>query len=465
MTPWTVASLAARLAAGETTSRELVELALARVADSRGEGARAFLALRAEAARAEAESADRRRRAGNALSPLDGLPISVKDLFDVQGEVTRAGSRLLADSPPARADAPAVARLRAAGAIVVGRTNMVEFAFGGLGLNPHYGTPRNPWDRPRAGSDGASIGGRVPGGSSSGAAVAVADGMCVMALGSDTRGSVRIPAALCGLAGFKPTARRVPREGAFPLSTTLDSVGPIAHSIACCAAYDAALAGEPIASLPRREASGLRLLLPKSSVLDDLDARVAQTFAAALAELSRAGARIDERPMPAFDRQDAYFKGGGFSGAEAYRIHLPYAARVAEYDPRVGKRIALGKDLTQADLEELARLRAAFMREVEAAASSCDAIVMPTVACVAPPIDEVEASDEAYFRWNARVLRNTGLVNFWDGCAATLSCHAPGDAPVGLMVCGIALADRGVLAVAQAIERALDPVTQRAPHG
>jgi aspartyl-tRNA(Asn)/glutamyl-tRNA(Gln) amidotransferase subunit A len=462
MMSWTVASLAAQLAAGETTSRELVELSLARIADPSGEGARAFLGVRAEAARAEADAADRRRRSGDVRSPLDGLPISVKDLFDVQGEVTRAGSRVLADAPPAQADARAVARLRAAGAIVVGRTNMVEFAFGGLGLNPHYGTPRNPWDRPRAGSDGATIGGRVPGGSSSGAAVAVADGMCVMGLGSDTRGSVRIPAALCGLAGFKPTARRVPREGAFPLSTTLDSIGPIAHSIACCAAYDAVLAAEPIAALPEREARGLRLLLPKSGVLDDLDAQVARAFSAALAELSRAGVRIDERPMPQFDRQDVYFKGGGFSGAEAYRIHLPYADRIGEYDPRVGQRILLGKDLTPADLAELARLRAGFIREVETAAAAYDAIVMPSVACVAPAIDEVEASDEAYFRWNARVLRNTGLVNFWDGCAATLACHAPGDAPVGLMVCGVALSDRRILAVAHAIERLLDPITQHA---
>ncbi|MDH4192242.1 MAG: amidase, partial [Betaproteobacteria bacterium] len=350
---------------------------------------------------------------------------------------------------------PAVERLRAAGAIVMGRTNMVEFAFGGLGLNPHYGTPRNPWDRPR---------GRVPGGSSSGAAVSVADGQCVMGLGSDTRGSVRIPAALCGLAGFKPTARRVPREGAFPLSSTLDSIGPIANSIACCAAYDAALAGEPIVPVPPRDARGLRLMLPKSSLLEGLDAQVARAFSTALAALSRAGVRVEELSMPAFDRQDAYFKLGGFSGAEAYRIHLPYADRVAQYDPRVGRRIALGKDLTQADLAQLTALRAAFMREVEAAAAPYDAIVMPTVACVAPAIDEVEASDEAYFKWNARVLRNTGLINFLDGCAATLACHAPGEPPVGLMVCGTALGDRRVLAVAQALEQALVPLTGRTAH-
>ncbi|MDH4173961.1 MAG: amidase family protein, partial [Betaproteobacteria bacterium] len=204
---WTVARLARELAEGKTSSRELLEQALARIADPAGEGARAYIKVYGEAARAEAEHADRLRRAGIARSPVDGLPVSVKDLYDVGGDVTRAGSKLLAGAPPATTDAPAVARLRAAGAVIVGRTNMVEFAFGTTGLNPHYGTPKNPWDRKT---------GRVPGGSSSGAAVAVADGMCVMGLGSDTRGSIRHPAALCGITGWKPTQRRVPREGAFP---------------------------------------------------------------------------------------------------------------------------------------------------------------------------------------------------------------------------------------------------------
>ena len=259
----TVAALAAELAAGRTTSRKLIEEALARIADPSGEGSRAFLKVYADAARAEADFSDRLRAAGVVRSPVDGLPISVKDLFDVGGDVTRAGSKVLANAAPAKADAPAVARLRAAGAVLLGRTNMVEFAFGGLGLNPHYGTPRNPWDRKT---------GRVPGGSSSGAAVAVADGMGVMALGTDTRGSMRVPAALCGVTGFKPTARRIPRDGAFPLSYTLDSVGPLANSVACCAVYDAVLAGETAAAPTPWSAKGLRLLLPSSMVLDDLDA-------------------------------------------------------------------------------------------------------------------------------------------------------------------------------------------------
>src|SRR5512134_2214073 len=257
---WTVDALSRDLAVGRTTSRQLVEEALARIADPAGEGARAFLKVYAEQAREEAEHSDRLRRRGVVRSPVEGLPVSLKDLYDVAGDVTRAGSRLLAGAPPAKQDAAAVARLRAAGAVLVGRTNMVEFAFGTAGLNPHYGTPKNPWDRKT---------GRVPGGSSSGAAVAQADGMCVMALGSDTRGSIRQPAALCGVVGWKPTQRRVPLEGAFPLSYTLDTVGPLANSVACCAAYDAVLSAEapaPFAALPLK---GLRLLLPRSSVLED----------------------------------------------------------------------------------------------------------------------------------------------------------------------------------------------------
>ena len=441
---WTVAQLGRDLAAGRTTSRQLVEQALARIAAPYGEGARAFLKVYDEQARADADHADRLRKQGVRRSPIDGLPVSLKDLFDVAGELTRAGSKVLARE--ARADAGAVARLRAGGAIFIGRTNMVEFAFGAVGLNPHYGTPKNPWDR---------AAGRVPGGSSSGAAVAQAEGMCVMALGSDTRGSIRAPSALCGVTGWKPTARRVPREGAFPLSFTLDSIGPLANSVACCAAYDAVLAGELDAALPRMEAKGLRLLLPRSSALADLDREVEQAFERALKRFAGAGALIEEKPVPAFDRQAEYFKGGGYAGAESYHIHRPYLDRIGEYDPRVGKRLLLGKDMSAADYVELGELRSAFMREIEALAAPYDAIVMPTVACVAPTIAQTEASMDDYVRWNMRILRNPGLINFLDGCAASLPCHEPGAAPVGLMVCGTANTDRHTLAVAAALERAL----------
>ncbi|HUN70416.1 MAG TPA: amidase [Burkholderiales bacterium] len=443
---WTVEALARELAAGKTSSRELVEQALARIADPAGEGARAFLKVNAESARAEADDADRLRKSGVRRSAVDGLPISVKDLFDVAGEVTRAGSKLLADAPPAQADAAAVGRLRAAGAIILGRTNMVEFAFGTTGLNPHYGTPKNPWDRKA---------GRVPGGSSSGAAVAQADGMCVMALGSDTRGSIRQPAALCGVVGFKPTQRRVPREGVFPLSFTLDSIGPLANSVDCCAAYDAILAGEPPQPLVRMQARGLRLLVPQGSLLEELDPEVARAFDASLERLASEGAVISRQPLAAFDRQAEYYRNGGFAGAEAYAIHRRWLDRIAEYDPRVGRRILAARDISAADYVSLGLLRKTYIAEVEAALAPFDAFLMPTTPCIAPTIAQVDASEEEFFRWTLRIFRNVGVVNFLDGCAVTLPCHAGGTPPVGLSICGPAMSDRHVLAVARALEGVL----------
>lgn len=451
---WTVAKLGEALAAGKITSRTLVEQALARIADPAGEGCRAFVKTYAETALHEADHSDRLRRAGIVRSAVEGIPISVKDLYDVAGDVTRAGSKVLDDAPPAVVDAPAVARLRAAGAVIVGRTNMVEFAFGGVGLNPHYGTPKNPYDRKT---------GRVPGGSSSGAAVSVADGMCAMGLGSDTRGSVRLPASLCGVVGFKPTARRIPRDGAFPLSWTLDSVGPLANSVACCAAYDAILAGEAAGPLPHVPVKGLRLMVPKSILTDDLDANVAKAFERALAQLSQAGAVITEVDAPSFTRSMDLYKNGGFAGAEAYLIHRKrLETRAAGYDPRVSKRVVMARDFTAADYIQLGFDRAEFIRGAEALGAPFDAMVYPTTASSAPPIAETDKTDEDYFRWNLRLLRNTGLGNVLDGCGATIPCQSPGEAPVGLSVAGFALADRRVLAVAASIERALEPLTQRA---
>jgi len=444
---WTVETLARDLSDGKTSSRELTEQALARIADPAGEGARAFMKVYADSARADADHADRLRKAGVRRSKVDGLPVSVKDLFDVAGDVTRAGSKLLAGAAPAAADAPAVARLRSAGAVILGRTNMVEFAFGTTGLNPHYGTPKNPWDRKT---------GRVPGGSSSGAAVAQADGMCVMALGSDTRGSIRQPAALCGVVGFKPTQQRVPRDGAFPLSYVLDSIGPIANTVACCAAYDAILAAEPSRALASLGAKGLRLLVPAGSLVEDLDGEVARAFEASLALLSAAGAAISRLPVPAFERQAEYFRAGGFAGAEAYAIHRRWMDRIAEYDPRIGKRINMARDLSAADYVDLLRLRQSYIAEVTAVLAPFDAFLMPTTPCVAPTIREVDASDDDYFRWNMRILRNVGVVNFLDGCAVSLPCHAAGAAPVGLSVCGPAFSDRHLLAVARAVEGVLE---------
>src|SRR5579859_3117135 len=249
----TLAALADDLEAGRTTSRKLVEECLARIADPAGEGPRTFIHVDRAAALEAADAMDRLRKANAAPSPFAGIPVSIKDLFDIKGQVTRAGSRALDDSAPADADAPAVARLKRAGFVVIGRTNMTEFAYSGIGINPHYDTPKCAWNR------GV---GHVPGGSSSGAAVSVVDRMAYGALGTDTGGSCRIPAAYNGIVGFKPTQRRVPLDGGVPLSFSLDSFGPLARTVACCAVLDAVLADEPIEPLQRRPIKGMRLAVP-----------------------------------------------------------------------------------------------------------------------------------------------------------------------------------------------------------
>jgi aspartyl-tRNA(Asn)/glutamyl-tRNA(Gln) amidotransferase subunit A len=258
-------------------ARDRLEDALARIADPSGEGARACLTVHDRAARIAADAADARASAGLSLGPIDGAIVSIKDLFDVAGEPTRAGSKILADAPPAAADAPVVRRLRAAGAIIVAKTNMSEFAFTGLGINPHYGTPGNPADRSR-----------IPGGSSAGAAVAAADRMCEIAIGSDTGGSVRLPAALCGIVGFKPTKKRIPTEGAFPLSYTLDSIGPLAPSVAACAKADSVLAGEDAMPIEPAPLEGLRIGIAQGLPLRGLDETVSARLFEAINELTRA---------------------------------------------------------------------------------------------------------------------------------------------------------------------------------
>ncbi len=443
----TIATLAGELAARKTSSQELVEDALTRIAAPSGEGARVFLRTRDESARAEARASDALRAHGIVPSALAGIPVSVKDLFDVAGDITRAGSKVLADAAPARTDALVVRRLRQAGAIIVGRTNMVEFAFSGLGLNPHYGTPKNPWDRAT---------GRIPGGSSSGAAVSVSDGMAAMGLGSDTGGSVRIPAALCGLVGFKPTARRIPTDGTYPLSSTLDSIGPIARSVACCALVDSVLAGEAPLLPPVLPLKGLRLGVVQDYVLDGLDDAVASAFGKALARLSQAGALVSELRFEALKRLPQINQKGGLVVAEAYALHRELLARRgAEYDPRVASRTLRGADMTAADYLDVLAQRAAMIAESARVAAPFDALLMPTVMAVAPAIAPLEADDQLYGRANVAMLRNTSVVNFLDGCALSIPCNEPDAAPVGLMVVGQAGADRRLLAVGLALESAL----------
>src|ERR1700743_441127 len=301
-----LAALANDLEKGRTTARKLVEECIARIADPAGEGQRVFIHVDRDAALAAADAMDHLRKANAAPSRFAGIPVSIKDLFDIKGQVTRAGSRALDDSAPATADAPVVARLRRAGFIVIGRTNMTEFAYSGIGINPHYGTPKSAWQRSA---------GHVPGGSSSGAAVSIADRMAYGALGTDTGGSCRIPAAYNGIVGYKPPQRRVPLDGGVPLSFTLDSFGPLANSVQCCATLDAVLADEPLPVIQPRPIKGMKLAVPVTVALDDLDDAVAKTFERALAALSRAGALIEHIDVPEFLDVGGMNAKGGFAGA------------------------------------------------------------------------------------------------------------------------------------------------------
>ncbi len=443
----TLIDLADALDAGATTSRALVEQCLGRIADPAGEGARAFVAVQAEAARAQADAMDALRRTGRAPGRYAGIPVSVKDLFDMAGQVTAAGSVVLADAPPAQANAPVVARMLAAGFVPVGRTNMTEFAFSGLGLNPHHGTPASPWDRGTR---------RIPGGSSSGAGVSVADGMAFAALGTDTGGSCRIPAALCGIVGMKPTARRVPTAGVVPLSSSLDSVGPLANSVACCAIVDAVLAGDAIPAVRRRGLAGVRLGLPDRIVTDDMDAPTAAAFDRALARLSAAGASVERVRFAALDRVSGATSRASLAACEAYAWHRALLHSAAgRYDQRVRTRIEGGGTALAADYIEAVTVRRAVGAAMRLETASFDALVMPTVPTVPPPIAPLETDDVVYNRTNALMLRNTAIANFLDGCAISLPCHRPGDAPASLMLMGGTGGDAALFDLAAAVEAAL----------
>ncbi|WP_315782550.1 MULTISPECIES: amidase [unclassified Bradyrhizobium] len=439
----TLAALADDLAAGRTTSRKLVEDCLARIADPAGEGQRAFIHVDKEAALSAADGMDALRKANAAPSPFAGIPVSIKDLFDIKGQVTRAGSRALEDSAPAEADAPAVARLRKAGFVVIGRTNMTEFAYSGIGINPHYGTPKSAWKRDV---------GYVPGGSSSGAAVSVADRMAYGALGTDTGGSCRIPAAFNGITGYKPTQSRVPLDGGVPLSTTLDSFGPLANTVACCAVLDSVLADEPIRPLAPRPVKGLRLAVPTTIVLDELDAEVATTFERALETLSRQGALIERIAFPEFLDVGIIGAKGGFAAAESYAWHrVLLTAKGDVYDPRVSVRILRGEAITVPDYIEMLNARRSLVTRAAARIAPYDALVMPTTANAPPKIADL-ADDAAFARENIRALRNCTFINMIDGCAISLPAHRHGEVPVGLMLAQSGGQDRKLLEVAAGIE-------------
>jgi aspartyl-tRNA(Asn)/glutamyl-tRNA(Gln) amidotransferase subunit A len=423
--------------------RDALEAALERIGDPAGEGARTFLTVYAERARGEADAADRRAREGTSFGPLDGVIVSIKDLFDVADEPTRAGSRTLEDAKPAIEDAPVVRRLREAGAVIIGKTNMSEFAFTGVGANPHFGTPGNPADRSR-----------VPGGSSSGAAVAVADAMCEISIGTDTGGSTRIPAALCGLVGFKPSKYRIPTHGAFPLSHTLDSVGPIARRVEDCAKADAVLAGEEPWDLQPYPLEGLKLGIAGGLPLSGLDETVSSKFMAALSAVSDAGAQLSEVETPLFDNMREVNSAATIATVEAHELHRErLATRGGEMDPFIRARIEMGKAVSPSEYQEMLEARARLAAGMDELLAGLDALVLPTTPIVAPTMAEISSAD-AFRRANRLLLRNTEIANFFDLCA--ISLPMPGEGlPAGFMLFGRRGGDRKLFGIAAAVERAL----------
>ena len=423
-----------RLRSGAGRATEEIEASIAIARSSACD--KVFVKTHFEQARAAAADP------ANAARPLAGLAVSVKDLFDMAGDTTPAGSLVLADAPPAAQDCPAVARLKSAGAAILGRTNMAEFAFSGVGINPHFGTPANPADPATP---------RIPGGSSSGAAVSVATGAAFAGLGSDTGGSIRIPAALCGIVGFKNTAVLTPAEGALPLSSTLDTVCAMTRSVRDAIVVHEILSGCAVtrSNLPL---GGYRLAVARTSMLDGLDAAVAFAFERSVKALRDAGADVQEIALSEIRDLGAIQATGGFAAAESYAWHRTLLERKGQdYDPRVRTRIERGAAMKAHEYIELVTHRGDWIARVQAALRGFDAVLSPTVPIVAPPIAQVAPGaerDAEFFRVNAQLLRNTSVVNMLDGCAISIPCHAPGELPCGLMIWQSAMHDDTVLNIA-----------------
>ena len=432
------------LAAGKTTAREHLETCLEAINSE--DGRRAFITVNSDAARTKADRVDAMRAAGTALPPFAGVTLSVKDLFDIAGEITRAGSRVLDGAAPAACDCSVVARLRAAGFNIIGRTNMTEFAYSGLGMNPHHGNPRSPWERD-------VDGGRVAGGSSSGSAVSISDGMSAATIGSDTGGSTRAPAVFCGIVGLKPTTTRMPSDGIYPLSTSFDAAGPMGHSTDCCAVMDDIMAGGAGRAETPFPVAGLRLAIPRGYLFDELDPEVAAGFEAAVARLSTAGAAISDISLHILEELRPANRPKSIVSAEAFAIHRDQlAARRDGYDPYVATRLDGGSDILAADYIAMHRERDATCAAVQAVTRPFDALLLPTSPCVPPKIAPLDTT-EALMKASARVLRNTALSNYLDRPTITIPCHRAGEAPVGLSLMGSRHHDRRLLAITAGVER------------
>jgi len=440
-----VLHMAAGLGAGLVDAEELASRTLRSVQEC--DDPAIFTCLTEARALREARAAARRLREGRGRGPLDGVPVAWKDLFDLAGLPTTAGSRVLETAAPAAADAPVVARLAAAGMVCIGRTNMTEFAYSGIGLNPHYGTPRNPHgkDEPRA-----------PGGSSSGAAVAVARGLVPVAIGSDTGGSVRVPAAFCGVVGHKTSTGRYPIPGAFPLAPTLDTVGTFVRTVADAVLVDAALCGRVAPTIARGSLAGQRLIVPRNVVFDDAEPAVVANFEAALTRLSAAGAVIERLMVPLFDTvQSLTATRGAITAAEAFALHAErvQGEAAARMDRRVVRRIRGGGAISTPDYITLRQERRRIIAELVATYGPGAIFAFPTTPHVAPRIAPLEADDDLFSRINLRTLRNTMLGNFLDWCGVSLPSGTDADGmPTALLLSGMPGADEPLLALALAAE-------------
>ena len=447
-----IIDLANKLQAGKQSARDLVETCLAAIDSKSGEGKRAFIEVYHDRARAEANSVDHARKQGWSLPAFAGIPLSIKDLFDEAGTVTLAGSKVLKDSAPACKDATALARLKTAGFIVLGRTNMTEFAFSGIGTNAHYGDARSPFER-----DKTNIyNGRVAGGSSSGSAVSISDNMAIASIGSDTGGSTRAPAAFCGIVGFKPTTTRMPTDGIYPLSQSFDAAGPLANSVSCCSVLDSLMAGGNGEDESATNLHGLRLAMPKGYLFEDLDSHIAKSFDIAISRLEANGAVIVDITIPEIEKLRPSNNPKSIVAAEAYQVHKTRLESNLgdQYDPFVAFRLRAGRDILASEYIEMLKTRKKVWLTVQAQLREFDALVLPTTPILPPKITEL-GDIEAKILASAKSLRNTSVFNYLDRPTISIPCHEPNTGPVGLSFVGSRQHDRQLLAIAKAGETAI----------
>lgn len=444
MTGATAKQLAQDLRSGRRDPLDLVAEVYDRI-DSYGDAA-LFIRLTRSRAEAEARAARERLRAGLPVSCLDGVPLAWKDLFDLKGSVTTAGSAVLRDAPPAAQDAALVHAGMRAGLVTVGAVNMTEFAFSGIGINPHYGTPRNPRD---------PVVHRSPGGSSSGSGAVVAADIVPLSIGTDTGGSVRIPAAFNGVVGYKTSTGHHPMDGVFPLSRTFDTLGPLARTVEDCVLADAVLRGKADSDLQAADPSSLDFVVADGVMLEGLDPGVAAAFEASLARIAATGARVRRLALP--ELREAVEVMARFAPLSAVEAMDTHGARIAgpeaeRMDPRVVRRIRMGEKMAAVDM---IRLLDARRRLIAATVDRLgDAILLcPTTPGVAMPIAPLEADMELFFHHNFRTLRNTSLGNFLDWCGLSVPNGADADGmPAGLLLNAAHGRDRALLAAGLALE-------------